>query len=59
VIADYGRHRDVLLYVDPPYLSGTRTSVNYRHEMAAEADHRELTAALQAAGRCRAVRLRQ
>jgi D12 class N6 adenine-specific DNA methyltransferase len=48
-VIDYGRHRDVLLYVDPPYLAGTRTSVNYRHEMAAEADHRELAAALHAA----------
>ena len=44
VIADYGKHGDVLLYVDPPYLSGTRTSVNYRHEMAGEAEHRELAA---------------
>jgi DNA adenine methylase len=49
VIADYSRHRDVLLYVDPPYLAGTRTSVNYRHEMAAEADHRELSTVLHAA----------
>jgi hypothetical protein len=48
-VIDYGRHRDVLLYVDPPYLAGTRTSVNYRHEVAAEADHRELAAALHAA----------
>ena len=50
-VSDYGRHRDVLLFVDPPYLSGIRTSVNYRHEMAAEADHRELAGALHRPGR--------
>lgn len=49
MIADYGRHQDVLLYVAPPYLAGTRTSVSYRHEMAAESDHRELSAALHVA----------
>ncbi len=49
VIADYGSHRDVLLYVDPPYLAGTRTSTNYRHEMPRDADHRELADALRSA----------
>ena len=29
-VSDDGRHRDVLLFVDPPYPSGIRTSVNYR-----------------------------
>jgi DNA adenine methylase len=33
LIASYGRHRDVLLYLDPPYLSATRTSGVYVHEM--------------------------
>ncbi len=43
VIADYGRHRNVLLYVDPAVPGrARRTSVNYRHQMAAEAEHREL-----------------
>ncbi len=50
-VSDDGRHRDVLLFVDPPYPSGIRTSVNYRHEIAAEADHRELAGALHRPGR--------
>jgi DNA adenine methylase len=48
VISDYGRHREVLLYVDPPYLSGTRSSGSYLHEMGDEESHRELAAALNA-----------
>lgn len=47
VIESYGRHRGVLLYVDPPYLGSTRTR-KYRHEMASEAEHRELAEALHA-----------
>ena len=47
VIDDYGRHRGVLLYVDPPYLGSTRTR-NYRHEMMSESSHRELAEALHA-----------
>jgi DNA adenine methylase len=47
VIARYGQHSDVLLYVDPPYLLDTR-SANYRHEMGDQDEHRELAAALQA-----------
>ncbi|WP_233163592.1 DNA adenine methylase [Glycomyces salinus] len=50
VIAAYGRHDEVLLYGDPPYLGSTRAR-NYRHEMGAEADHRNLALAL---GDCRA-----
>lgn len=45
VIGDYGRHPDVLLYVDPPYLGATR-SANYAHEMLSEDAHRALAAAL-------------
>lgn len=45
VIADYGQHPDVLLYVDPPYL-GTTRSANYAHEMLTEDEHRALAAAL-------------
>ncbi|MFI2334147.1 DNA adenine methylase [Nocardia rhamnosiphila] len=47
LIATYGRHRSVLLYVDPPYLGSTRDR-NYRHEMTSEVQHRELAAALRA-----------
>ncbi|MFC7330799.1 DNA adenine methylase [Marinactinospora rubrisoli] len=50
VIRSYGRHPDVLLYVDPPYLGSTRAR-NYSHEMAGESDHRDLAAALHS---CRA-----
>lgn len=50
LIEAYGRHLDVLLYVDPPYLGSTRAQ-NYRHEMGAEGDHRELAKALES---CRA-----
>lgn len=48
VIRDYGKHPNVLLYVDPPYLATSRNSTNYRHEMASESQHRELAAALLA-----------
>jgi DNA adenine methylase len=42
VIAAYGSAPGCLLYVDPPYLAASRTSVNYRHEMGTEAQHRDL-----------------
>lgn len=52
VIADYGRHRDVCIYADPPYLGTTRGwGNNYRHEMRTEDDHRALADALRG---CRA-----
>ena len=47
VVRDYGRHPNVLLYCDPPYLAASRNSTNYRHEMASEADHQSLIAELQ------------
>ncbi|MFB7647172.1 DNA adenine methylase [Streptomyces sp. NPDC056084] len=50
VIGKYGRHEQTLLYVDPPYLGSTRSFANYRHEMRAEAEHRELAAALAECG---------
>lgn len=50
VIADYGRHADVLLYCDPPYLGSTRAA-NYRHEITSDADH---VALLDALSECRA-----
>jgi DNA adenine methylase len=46
LIAKYGRHSGVLLYVDPPYLGSARSFANYRHEMRSEEQHRELAAAL-------------
>lgn len=47
VITDYGQHPNVLLYVDPPYMQATRSSLNYRHEMGGEAEHVELLHALR------------
>ena len=53
VIARYGRDPQSLLYVDPPYLGSLRTWGNtYRHELRADAEHRELAEALSA---CRSV----
>lgn len=46
VIADFGRHPRVLLYVDPPYVASTRSGGVYAVEMGAESDHRDLAAAL-------------
>lgn len=34
-------HPDVFMYVDPPYLLGTRRGMQYRHEMT-DSDHEEL-----------------
>ncbi len=50
VIADYGQHPEVCLYVDPPYEGVTRprTYDGYRHEMRATADHEALAEALLA-----------
>lgn len=46
VIKDYGRHENVLLYVDPPYLASTRNSTSYRHEMGGTEAHFALIEAL-------------
>ncbi len=52
LIERYGAHRDVLLYVDPPYLGSTRANDrSYRHELMADDEHRELSTALH---RCQA-----
>ena len=62
VIAQYGRHRDVLLYVDPPYLGSTRPGrpPATAFEMKTAAEHEELLATLRSCkGRRRAVRLPQ
>jgi DNA adenine methylase len=50
LIAKYGAEPEVLLYVDPPYLGAVRDHRNnYKHEMKADVDHRDLAAALRAA----------
>lgn len=47
LIARYGRHAEVLLYIDPPYLGTTReATTRYRHEMKGGQEHRDLAAAL-------------
>jgi DNA adenine methylase len=50
LISKYGDQPDVCLYVDPPYLGGTRCRSwdGYPHEMRHERDHRELAEALHA-----------
>jgi DNA adenine methylase len=50
LIERYGRHDDVLLYVDPPYLGSTRSRSwdGYAdQEMRGESDHRDLGKALR------------
>lgn len=42
VIHEYGKHPNVLLYCDPPYLATSRNSTNYRHEMAGNDEHAQL-----------------
>jgi DNA adenine methylase len=53
IVGRYGRHRDCLIYADPPYLMSARScndrGPSYGVEMGTEADHRELAAALRAA----------
>lgn len=52
LIERYGTHRNVLLYVDPPYLGSTRANDrSYRHELLGDDEHRQLAEALHA---CRA-----
>lgn len=46
VIDLYGRAATTLLYVDPPYLSSTRRSLQYVHEMHTEEQHQQLAEAL-------------
>lgn len=47
LITKYGKHPEICLYVDPPYLGTTRGwGNNYRVEMKTETEHRELAAAL-------------
>jgi len=46
VIADYGRHSEVCIYADPPYLGSTRSSRQYAVEMSAASEHKALATAL-------------
>lgn len=46
VITDYGKHDEVLIYADPPYLGTTRSSRQYLVEMSHESEHRELAEVL-------------
>lgn len=48
LIARYGKDPTVALYVDPPYVPGSRNSSHYLHEMKTDDEHRELAAALNA-----------
>jgi DNA adenine methylase len=50
VIAAYGRHREVLIYADPPYLGDARTADKdrYASEMRGARSHRALAGALAA-----------
>lgn len=41
IIDAYGGHPRTALYVDPPYVTATRTGTGYRHEMT-DGDHRDL-----------------
>jgi len=53
IIRRYGRHRDCLIYADPPYLMTARScndrGPSYGVEMGTEADHRQLAETLAAA----------
>jgi DNA adenine methylase len=46
VIADYGKHPEVLIYADPPYLGSTRSSRQYLVEMSHDVEHQALADAL-------------
>lgn len=47
VVEAYGRHSEVCMYVDPPYLGSTRASRQYGVEMSDVDEHTELAEALQ------------
>lgn len=46
VVGDYGRHAEVLLYVDPPYQGSVRSSRQYLVEMSQDSEHEALAEAL-------------
>jgi len=47
-IMDRFNYKNVLLYLDPPYVKGTRHGKQYRHEMYSEESHAELLEAAAA-----------
>jgi DNA adenine methylase len=47
LIVKYGKHPEVCLYVDPPYLGSTRSGRGYAHEMTSTGDHADLLDALR------------
>ncbi len=47
LIADYGRHSEVCIYADPPYLGSTRSSRQYLVEMSHPEEHEALAQALR------------
>jgi len=51
LIDAYGKHPEVCIYADPPYLGTTRSSRQYHVEMSRDAEHEALAAALH---HCRA-----
>jgi DNA adenine methylase len=46
LIAEYGRHPEVCIYADPPYLGTTRSSRQYGVEMSHDSEHQDLARAL-------------
>lgn len=46
VIRDYGKHAEVLIYADPPYLGSTRSSRQYLVEMSHDDEHQALAEVL-------------
>lgn len=46
IVEAYGRHDEVLIYADPPYLGSTRSARQYLVEMSAGAEHAALAEAL-------------
>lgn len=46
VIRDYGRHPEVLIYADPPYLGESRSSRMYRVELSHRDEHETLISEL-------------
>lgn len=50
MVTKYGRAKENLLYLDPPYVETTRAPGRYRHEMASVEEHTEL---LEAALACK------
>jgi DNA adenine methylase len=48
VVREYGKHEEVCIYADPPYLGSVRSSRQYVVEMSHDAEHEALAEALRA-----------